>query len=425
MSKNTSTGMDRREFLKSGIALGTLSAIPASSEASPVGETNDREYWVQVLTRVAHPVLQALSERNLKAEMPVEAPHGNVADRRQFTYLEAMGRLLTGIAPWLESGPQSGPEGALRKQYAEWSRMAIQAGTDPASPDFMNFNQGRQPVVDAAFLALAILRAPTELWQKLDSKTQQHVIAALQSSRVIQPSFSNWLLFSAMVEAALSSMGAWWDPMRVDYAIRTLDTWYKGDGVYGDGPVFHWDYYNSFVIHPMLLHILDTIAKSSSSWDSYRPVMLVRARRYAAIQERMISPEATFPAIGRSLCYRFGAFHLLAEMALRQQLPEGVSPQQVRSGLTAVMRRMVEAPGTFDDQGWLRVGFYGHQPSIAESYISTGSCYLCSAAWLPLGLPATDPFWAAPPAPWTAKRVWAGDDAAPDHGLEESPGSRP
>jgi hypothetical protein len=422
MSKHTSIGVGRRKFLKSSLALGALSAIPTSSEAAPsVVETNDREYWVQVLTRIAHPVLQALSERKLKVEMPVEAPHGNVAERRQFTYLEAMGRLLTGIAPWLESGPQSGPEGGLRNQYAEWSRMAIQAGTDPASPDFMNFNHGSQPVVDAAFLALAIVRAPTELWQKLDSKTQQHVIAALQSSRVIQPAFSNWLLFSAMVEAALSFMGAWWDPMRVDYAIRTLDTWYKGDGAYGDGPAFHWDYYNSFVIHPMLLHILDTVAKSSSSWDSYRPVMLLRARRYAAIQERMITPEATFPPIGRSLCYRFGAFHLLAEMALRQQLPEGVSPQQVRSAITAVMRRMVDAPGMFDDQGWLRVGFYGHQPSIAEPYISTGSCYLCSAAWLTLGLPATDPFWAAPPAPWTSKRIWAGDDMAPDHALAEKP----
>jgi hypothetical protein len=214
-------------------------------------------------------------------------------------------------------------------------------------------------------------------------------------------------------------MGERTDPMRVDYALRTLDTWYKGDGAYGDGPAFHWDYYNSFVIHPMLLHILDTMTKSTSSWDSYRPVMLLRARRYAAIQERMISPEATFPPIGRSLCYRFGAFHLLAEMALRGQLPEDVSPQQVRSVLTAVMRRMVDAPGTFDDQGWLRVGFYGHQPSIAEPYISTGSCYLCSAAWLPLGLPATDPFWAAPAAPWTAKKLWSGEALPPDHALVE------
>ncbi len=115
MRKDRSTGVGRRQFLKSSIALGALSAIPAGSEGSPaVVETNDREYWVQVLTRIAHPVLEALRERKLKAEMPVEAPHGNVAERRQFTYLEAMGRLLTGIAPWLESGAQSGPEGSLR-----------------------------------------------------------------------------------------------------------------------------------------------------------------------------------------------------------------------------------------------------------------------------------------------------------------------
>ena len=422
MKKETLTGVGRREFLKSSIALGALSALSTESEATPiVAEPNDREYWVQVLTRVAHPVLKALSERRLKVEMPVEAPHGNVEERRQFTYLEAMGRLLTGIAPWLESGPQNGPEGNLRNQHAEWSRMAIQAATDPASPDFMNFNQGSQPVVDAAFLALAIVRAPTELWKKLDTKTQQRVIAALQSSRVIQPGYSNWLLFSAMVEAALSFMGVWWDPMRVDYAIRTVDTWYKGDGVYADGPALHWDYYDSYVIHPMLLNILDTITKSSPAWDTYRPAMMLRARRYAAIQERLISPEGTFPPVGRSLCYRFGAFHLLAEIALRQQLPEGVSPEQVRSGLTAVMRRMVDAPGTFDDHGWLTVGFYGHQPSMAEPYISTGSCYLCSAAWLPLGLPASDPFWSGPASPWTAKKTWAGEAVVADHALTDDP----
>jgi hypothetical protein len=36
-----------------------------------------------------------------------------------------------------------------------------------------------------------------------------------------------------------------------------------------------------------------------------------RAKRYAAVQERMIGPDGTFPPIGRSLAYRCGAFHLL------------------------------------------------------------------------------------------------------------------
>jgi hypothetical protein len=420
MSSETLARMGRRGFLRGGIALGALAGLDISAEATPMdsGE-EDRKFWLQVLAKVSDPVLNAASQRRLKELMPVEAPHGNVSERRQFTYLEAMGRLLTGIAPWLESGSSTGTEGTLRSQYADLARKAIDAGTDPASPDFMNFNKGSQPVVDAAFLALAIVRAPTELWHKLDSRVQKNTIAALQSSRQIRPGYNNWLLFSAMVEAALSLMGAWWDPMRIDYAVRTMNTWYKGDGVYGDGPSFHWDYYNSFVIQPMLLNILDSISKSSTAWESFRPTMTVRAQRYAAIQERLIGPDGTFPPIGRSLCYRFGAFHLLAEVALRRALPEPIAPSQVRSALTAVMRRMLDAPNVFDEKGWLRIGFYGHQPSIAESYISTGSSYLCSAALLPLGLSATDPFWSGRFMPWTSKKIWSGEQVGPDHALEE------
>jgi len=410
----------RRRFLQGSTALAVFSSIGASpTNYYQSSETDDRGYWIQVLARVSGPVLKALSQRRLRAEMPVEVPSGNLADRRQFTHLEAMGRLLTGIAPWLESGPDSGVEGKLRNQYAEWSRIAIQSATDPASPDFMNFNEGSQPVVDTAFLSLAILRAPKQLWQKLDSKTQRAVIAALESSRVIRPPYSNWLLFSATVEAALSFMGVWWDPMRVDYALRSVESWYKGDGVYGDGPPFHWDYYNSFVIQPMLLNILDTVSKSSNAWDLYRRAAMVRAQRYAAIQERMIAPDGTFPPIGRSLCYRFGAFQLLAELSLRRQLPEGISPQQVRSALTVVMRRMIDTPGTFDERGWLRVGFCGHQPEIAEPYISTGSCYLCSAAWLPLGLPVADPFWSGSAMPWTSRKAWGGEQLSADHTIPD------
>jgi hypothetical protein len=412
--------MDRRKFLQTGASLAGISVLGSTSEVIPAASVpDDRRYWIELLTRIAHPVLAALSKRKLKQVMPVEAPHGNIDERRQYTYLEAMGRLLAGIAPWLETGPPAGEEGALRGKYAELAREAMDAATDPASPDFMNFCNGKQPVVDAAFLALAIVRAPTELWKNLDAKVQRNVIAALESSRKILAVYSNWLLFPAMIEAALLSMGSNWDAMRIDYAIRTMNTWYKGDGVYGDGPEFHWDYYNSFVIQPMLLNILDVTAKAGGAWNSFEPEVTARARRYAAVQERLIGPDGSFAPIGRSLCYRFGAFHLLAEIALRKQLPEGVAPEQVRAALTAVMRRMTDAPGTFDDDGWLRVGFCGHQPEMAETYISTGSCYLCSAAWLPLGLPATDPFWAESAKPWTSKKAWNGENVAADHAMHD------
>lgn len=390
--------MKRRSFL--------AAAAMAPAAAQQTREQPDRDYWLTVLTRISGPVLTALSQRKLAATMPVEAPHGNVEDRKQYTYLEALGRTVAGIAPWLESrsGIAAAHELDLRSHYAELARAAIAAAVDPASPDSMNFNRGPQPLVDAAFLALGIMRAPTELWQKLEAKTRGQLIEALRATRVIKPGFNNWLLFSATIEAFFAKIGEPWDAMRVDYAVRQHEQWYKGDGIYGDGPQFHWDYYNSFVIHPMLLAVLEATSK-------IEPAMLARAQRYAVIEERLIAPDGSFPAIGRSIPYRCGAFHLLADMALRRQSPD------VRAALTAVIRRTMEAPGTFDANGWLQVGLCGHQPSIAESYISTGSLYLCSTALLPLGLPASDPFWSNPAQPWTSQRVWSGRDVIADHAL--------
>ena len=83
-----------------------------------------------------------------------------------------------------------------------------------------------------------------------------------------------------------------------------------------------------------------------------------------------------------------------------------------------MITRTLSPPGTYDENGWLRIGLAGHQPSLGETYISTGSLYLCANAFLPLGLPAADRFWAAPDAPWTARKVWGGDNFAADHAME-------
>jgi hypothetical protein len=408
----------RRDLIKT---YALASSVPLTNNALAAGPVTpnqtDRSYWVSVLNRLASPVLHALSEGKLRLQMPVEAPHHNAADRSQYTHLEAFGRLLAGMAPWLESTDVDGAEAGLQGQYRDLALQSLSSAVDPSSPDFMNFNRGRQPVVDAAFLALAILRAPTELWSKLNTAAKKNLIKALLSSRVIQPAYNNWLLFSAMIEAFFCSVGEPWDRMRVDYAIRKHEEWYKGDGIYGDGSQFHFDYYNSFVIHPMLLEVMKTVSKQSKEWASLEPAIVARAQRYAVIQERLIGPDGSYPAIGRSITYRFGAFHLLADMALRKQLPRELKPEQVRGAMTAVIRRMIEAPGTFDQQGWLTVGFCGHQPWLGESYISTGSLYLCAIGLLPLGLSSRDPFWSAPPQPWTSQKIWSGKDIPADHAL--------
>lgn len=413
---------NRRDFLRTLGAAGLTAAI--ATDTTTLGNTpnlapaDDRTYWVSVLKRIAEPVLVNTAAKKLKERMPVESRTGRTDERRQFSHLEALGRLLAGMAPWLElQGQVSKEEAELKSRFGDLARKAIDAATDPKSPDFMNFTLGRQPLVDAAFLAHAIVRAPNELWKKLPTNTQKNLIAALKSSRPIQPYNSNWLLFSAMVEAGLSVMGEQPEISRIEHAVTQHEQWYKGDGVYGDGADFHWDYYNSFVIQPMLLDVLKTVSQSVADSDKVYQTVLKRARRYAVIQERLISPEGTFPPIGRSLAYRFGAFQLLGQIALMGELPAEIIPAQVRSALTAVIRRMIEAPNTFDANGWLTIGFYGHQPAIGEEYISTGSLYLCSVGLLPLGLPPENPFWSAPAADWTAKKIWSGQDAKNDRAI--------
>jgi hypothetical protein len=207
------------------------------------------------------------------------------------------------------------------------------------------------------------------------------------------------------------------DDARLFDALRKFKTWYVGDGHYGDGPQFHWDYYNAFVIQPMLLETVDVVGEETSEWTGFRGQVRERLTRFAAIQERLIAPDGSYPAIGRSLAYRCGAFQGLALASLRGLLPAEVKPAQARVALTSVIRRTLEARGTWDEKGWLQIGVNGHQPSLGESYISTGSLYLCSAALLPLGLRATDPFWSAPAEKTTWEKVWSGHDLPADHAL--------
>jgi hypothetical protein len=411
--------MNRRFFLR---AAGLLAAArtPVQLTAGEGGQSrpssgDDRAYWVSIARRLADPVLTNLSKGALKARMPVEEASG--ANRRGVTHLEAFGRLIAGLAPWLALPADGTAEGRLRGEYGELARRALAQAVDPDSPDFMNFTRERQPLVDAAFLAQGLLRAPAALVEPLDGATRRQLITALESTRSILPGPNNWLLFSATVEAALMKMGAWWDRLRVDYALRQHEQWYKGDGTYGDGREFHWDYYNSFVIQPMLLDVLGACADAETAWKEALARVAARARRYADILERLVAPDGSFPAIGRSIAYRAGAFQLLAQMALARQLPDNVSPPQARGALTAVIRRTLEAEGTFDADGWLRIGLCGHQPGVGERYISTGSLYLCAVALLPLGLPPSDPFWAARAAPWTAVKAWSGKPFPIDRAL--------
>ncbi|MDO5980165.1 DUF2264 domain-containing protein [Flavivirga spongiicola] len=391
--------------MKKKLVLVLLSMIPFLNFAQ-----NDRAIWVNEMVKMADPVLVSLSEGKLKENMPTEQSSFEYGDRSSFAHLEAFGRLMAGMAPWLELGKDSTDEGQLRKKYIELTHKAIRNAVDPESSDYMNFSNGNQPLVDVAFLAQAFIRAPNEMWEPLDDDTKRMVIEAFKKSRTISDiPYNNWLLFAASVEAFMIKFTDDADYVRIEYALQKHMEWYVGDGLYADGKYYHWDYYNSFVIHPMLIDILSVLQGTKYRLKSLNETVLKRAQRYGEILERQISPIGTFPIVGRSTVYRFGVFQALSQLVLLEKLPVKLSEGQVRSGLTAVLKKLQNAKGLYDKNGWLQIGVFGHQPDMAEPYISTGSLYLTSLGFLSLGLPEHHSFWTAAPEDWTSVKIWGGN----------------
>lgn len=380
---------------------------------------SDRQTWLTFMDKMARPVLQNLAVNTLKEKMPVAlAPAiDNREHRTRVAYLEAFGRTLSGIAPWLNGEGGSGYEIGLRNQYRQWSLKAIANSVDPSSKDYLLW-KGGQPLVDASFVALALVRCPW-LWNHLDTAVQRQVITAFLNTRPVIPVYSNWILFSAMIEAFFCKYGYDYDAVRIEYAIREFaNHWYIGDGLFSDGMNFHLDYYNSIVIHPFLANLLDAVKEKTRSYSWFAAKLDTINKRYAMIQERSINTDGSYPVIGRSIVYRGAAFHHLADISVRKKLPQVLHPAQVRSALTAVITKTLEAPGTYNKEGWLTIGLYGSQPSLSDFYITTGSLYICMNIFLPLGLPETDEFWLAPARSWTAVQVWKGEDVPADHALD-------
>jgi hypothetical protein len=408
----------KRIIVLFGILLITFLAIPTSVDAQE--SLDHREKWLKYMDKVARPVLSNLAEDKLRENMPVVLSPGidNPMARTECAYLEAFARTLCGISPWLNIEGGSEFETNLRNQYREWAIMCVTNAVDTSKNDYMLWS-GYQPLVDASFFALAIIRCPW-LWENLDVNVQQNVVNALLKTRSTIPVYTNWILFSSMIEAFFCKYGFEYDKVRIEYGIREFSQhWYVGDGLFSDGMHFSLDYYNSYVIQPYILDILEAVNQKDKSFAWFSADMDKIAARYAEIQERSINTDGSFPVYGRSIVYRGGAFHHLANMALQRQLPTSLSPEQIRCALTAVIQKTLDASNTFTEKGWLNIGLYGLQPNLADFYINTGSLYLCSTIFLPLGLPSDDPFWTNNNADWTSKKIWEGKDTKGDHSFNK------
>ena len=401
------------------MALMALTTVEAKKVKKAV--QTDREYWCEQAWKMAQPVLENMAKGELQKNMKTEFSPSFDNRNRKVVYMETFGRLMAGIAPWLALPDDNTPEGQQRKQLREWALASYKNSVDPQSPDYLVWGAAGQNLVDAAYIAESFIRAYDALWVPLDDVTKQRYITEFKKLRSIEPPYTNWFLFSSTIESFIAKAVGLreYDDFRVMMTIRKVEEWYVGDGWYADGPVFAFDYYSSYVFHAMYLetlqNMLDAKANTRLEYQKYYDRALKRAQKFAIILERFISPEGTFPVIGRSTPYRMAALQPLALMAWYQKLPKDLSNGQVRAALTQSMHRMYDQQQNYNDAGFLTIGFCGHQPETADWYTNNGSLYMTSLSLMPLGLPADHPFWTDAAEPWTQVKAWGGQPFPKDH----------
>lgn len=136
--------MQRRNFIKQSSALIATGSLQAKSLMANPGEsiiaynkTNDREYWVKLIYKIAYPVLSNLSKGQLRKNMPVEVSPVWDGRDKAVAYMEAFGRLMTGIAPWLALNDDLTDEGKQRKQLKELALQSFTNSVDTNNPDYL------------------------------------------------------------------------------------------------------------------------------------------------------------------------------------------------------------------------------------------------------------------------------------------------
>ena len=399
-----------------------LALIPfmGISAKKKVQKQSDREYWCALAYQMAQPVLENMAKGELQKNMQTEFSPSFDNRNKKVLYMECFGRLMAGVAPWLTLPDDATAEGKQRKQLREWALASYKNAVDPQNPDYLCWGIGGQNLVDAAYIAESFLRAYDTLWKPLDEVTKKRYLTEFAKLRHIDPPYTNWLLFSSTIESFMAKAGGDYDQYRVNSACRKMEEWYVGDGWYADGPVFAFDYYSSYVFHPMYLETLqamiDAKANTRLDYQKYYDRELKRCQKYSIVLERFISPEGTFPVFGRSIPYRMATMQPLALMAWYQKLPKDLSNGQVRAALTKVLHRMFDQQNNFNEKGFLSIGFCGtNQKNVADWYTNNGSLYMTTLAFMPLGLAADHPFWTDAAQPWTQVKAWSNQPFPKDH----------
>jgi hypothetical protein len=301
--------------------------------------------------------------------------------------LEGFARPLWGIVPLAAGG-----------EFDDWPRIreGIVNGTDPSHEEYWgNADDHSQKLVEMAAIGVGLALTPEHVWEPLSEDQRDRLVGWLNQINEAELYDCNWLFFRVMVNVGLRSVGARHDWERTQSSLDRLESFYRGDGWYTDGPkgeASPTDYYLPWAMHFYGLVYATVVDDDPERADRFRE----RAAAFATHHAHWFDDEGRAVPFGRSLTYRFAQASFWGGLAFA-----GVNPLpwgEIRGIWARNVRWWLRQP-IFTDGGLLSVGYRYPSLKLSESYNSPNSPYWAMKAFFPLALDSDHPFWQADEAP--------------------------
>lgn len=340
-------------------------------------------------------------------------------------YVEAFCRSLWMAGPLLAQDPDWRLEGL---SVADYYREYLVRGATPGDSAHFGIGRGPHPtphIMEAAAVCIALQQSRAVLWDPLEARERERIVAWLDAvrSRPVNP--NNWRWFSVIVETFLKIEGFAHDSGRVREHLSAIRTFHVDAGWSRDLDKF--DYYSAWSLqfYPIFWSLWD-----GASFPGLRDEFAERNDRFLESFVHVFSRRGELPIWGRSPIYRFGAAAPLAASFLRPD-PPSIDPGFARRLASGSLRQFVERPGFLKD-GIPTLGWLSEQPDIVDHYSGVTSPYWCAKLFCALSLPDTSPFWSAsenegfwhdPPARYDLGRtgMWVDHDARTGHSRLHAP----
>ena len=355
------------------------------------------EDFVQAALALIQPLNRYKSPHNARIKIATSTGAGFSETAAQ---LEGFARPLWVVAGLLH--PENG------SRHLETWIEGIRSGTDPQSPEYWgDLRSFDQRMVEMESIAYALLSQPKAFNYSDDVLTKKNLVTWLRQINEHDMPKSNWLWFRVLVNLALVRVLD--VPLgevkhHIDNSLRSLDTFYLGDGWSSDGL---WctdrkqaDYYSgSFAIQfAQLLFI-----RFASDYDEERTERYKeQAREFSKTYWRYFGPSGAAIPFGRSLTYRFAFAAFWAAVAVADiDLPAPLNQLGTVKGLlTRHLRWWAQQPHIFNTDGTLNIGYKYPNMYLAEDYSSPQSVYWCLKSFIVLGITKNHPFWTCEESPY-------------------------